>query len=199
MNGIKRTEEKPYSHGARNALTSTIACATAISKSSFKIQRSNRDAWASSQILKQNKLQVDSWSTDIFGNQYGLYKDIKNIAPANRKNITGEIWVRKNSQFTSPGYISLARVFDTYANTSIVNELTGTGIRKLDVFFDTLMVETSGAVIFEKIIYDYNTDEIFSLTDQARYLSLAMPVSSNLDKEFVNTNLNNYTFAKALS
>ena len=157
----------------------------------------NVAAWANSQILKQNKLQVDNWSTDIFGNQYGLYKNIKNVAPVNRKNITGEIWVRKNSQFTSPSYSALAGVFDTYAGTNLVNELTGAGIRKIDTFFDTLMIETSGTVILEKIIYDYNTDSIFSLTDQARYLSLAMPVQTNLDKEFASTNLNNYTFAKA--
>ena len=157
----------------------------------------NVAAWANSQILKQNKLQVDNWSTDIFGNQYGLYKNIKNVAPVNRKNITGEIWVRKNSQFTSPGYNALAGVFDTYTGTNLIQELTGTGIRKIDTFFDTLMIETSGTVILEKLIYNYNTDSIFSLTDQARYLSLAMPVQTNLDKEFVNTNLTNYTFAKA--
>lgn len=155
------------------------------------------DKWANTQVLKQTGLQIDNWGTDVFGNQYGLYKNIENVPVYDRKNITGEIWVRKNSQFVSPAYLELFSVFDTYAGTNIINELTGTGVRKIDIFFDTLLVETSGTVIFEKISYDYNTDNIFSIADEARYLSLAMPVSANLDKEFANTDLSQYVFAKA--
>jgi hypothetical protein len=157
----------------------------------------NVQAWADSQILKQTGLQVDVWCTDIFGNQYGLYKQLSGTDPYSKKFTPGEIWVRKNSQFTSPASVALKDVFDTYANTNLVNELTGKGIRKIDMFFDTLLVETSGAIIFEKLIYDFNTDNIFSLTDEARYLSLAMPVSANLNKEFANTNLTNTVFAQA--
>jgi hypothetical protein len=156
----------------------------------------NVKAWADTQILKQAELQVDNWVTDVFGNQYGLYKDLRNVEPVDRKNTTGEIWTRKNSQFTSPAYISLAGVFDTYTNTSIINELTGTGIRKIDMFFDTLFVETSGAVIFEKIIYDYDADNIFSLADESRYLSLAIPVTISNSRELAG-NMNDYTYAKA--
>lgn len=156
----------------------------------------NVNAWASTQVLKQTKLQIDNWVTDVFGNQYGLYKDIKNVAVPYRKYVTGEIWTRKNSQYTSPAYVSLSGVFDTYAGTSIINELTGTGVRKIDMFFDTLFVETSGAVIFEKIIYDYDTDNIFSLADESRYLSLAIPVTISNSRERVS-NMSGYTYAKA--
>ena len=156
----------------------------------------NVKAWADTQILKQAELQVDNWVTDVFGNQYGLYKNIRDIEPVNRKNVTGEIWTRKNSQFTSPAYISLSGVFDTYANTSIINELTGTGIHKIDMFFDTLLVETSGAVILEKIIYDYNADNIFSLADESRYLSLAIPVTISNSRELAGS-MSDYTYAKA--
>jgi hypothetical protein len=155
------------------------------------------NTWADSQVLKQTGLQIDNWNTDIFGNQYGLYKNLEGVLPYNRKFVTGEIWVRKNSQFVEPAYQSLKNIFDTYTGTNLINELTGTGIRKTDVFFDTLLVETSGTVIFERINYDYNTDNIFSVADEARYLSLAMPVSTNLDKEFANQNLSQFTFAKA--
>lgn len=156
----------------------------------------NVNAWANTQVLKQAELQIDNWVTDVFGNQYGLYKDIKNISPVNRKNVTGEIWTRKNSQYTSPASVSLTGVFDTYQNTSIINELTGSGIRKIDMFFDTLLVETSGAVILEKIIYDYDTDNIFSLADESRYLSLAIPVTISNSRELTD-NMNAYTYAKA--
>lgn len=157
----------------------------------------NVQNWADSQILKQNKLQIDNWCTDVFGNQYGLYKALSGTTPHTRKFVSGEIWVRKNSQFTAPSYIELKNVFDTYQSSSLVHELTGKGIRRIDMFFDTLLIETSGTIIFEKINYDYTNDNIFSLTDEARYISLAMPVSANLDREFANINLSNFTFAQA--
>jgi len=155
------------------------------------------EVWADTQILKQVGLQVDNWVTDIFGNQYSLYKDLNNVLPINRKNIPGEIWVRKNSQLVEPASKSLLNVFDTYSDTNIVNELTGSGVRKIDLFFDTLLIETSGSIIFEKINYDYNTDNIFSVADEARYISLAIPIATNFDKEFSNISLSSYSFAKA--
>jgi len=157
----------------------------------------NVDAWAQSQILKQTGLQIDNWVTDIFGNQYGLYKNISNVPPHDRRNVSGEVWVRKNTQFVQPAYLSLANVFDTYTGTNLINELTGLGIRKIDLFFDTLLVETSGTILFERVNYDYNADNIFSIADEARYLSLAMPVTTNLNKELNNNDLSNFTFAKA--
>lgn len=157
----------------------------------------NVDKWAQTQVLKQSGKQLDSWSTDIFGNQYGLYKNIKNVEVYHRKNIPGEIWTRKNSQYVSPASTSLSAVFDTYKNTSFINELTGVGVRKLDVFFDTLFVETSGVIIFEKIIYDYDTDSISSITDDARYLSLALPVTPSFTREISGFIPTNYEFAKA--
>jgi hypothetical protein len=153
--------------------------------------------WVNDQVLKKSGLQAENWVTDIYGNQYALYKNIKNVPSIQRKNVYGEIWTRKNSQFVSSASNSLVGVFDTYSNTTLIHELTGKGIKKIDVFFDTLMIETSGAVIFEKLIYDYNTDNIFSLTDEARYISLAMPLSINLDREFNNVDVSNYNFAKA--
>lgn len=155
------------------------------------------DAWSNSQVLKQTGLQIDNWCTDIFGNQYGLYKDLQNTPVHNRKYIPGEVWVRKNSQLVTPGYQGLSGVFDTYIGTSLIDYLTSYGIFKIDVFFDTLLIEVSGAIIFEKLNYDYNLDDIFSVTDEARYISLAMPVATNFDREFANIDLSNYTYAKA--
>lgn len=144
--------------------------------------------WADSQILKQNKLEIDNWVTDIFGNQYGLYKNLDNILPHERKNTLGEIWVRKNSQRTLPANTALKNVFDTYKTISLYNELTGIGIKKIDMFFDTLYIETTGAILFEKINYDYDNDNIFSLADEARYLSLPLPVTTNLNRELTGLN-----------
>ncbi len=156
----------------------------------------NVEKWAESQILKKAGLQVDSWVTDIFGNQYGLYKDIKGLSLLERSNVYGQIWVRGNTQFTSPAEKALVNVFDTYKNLSLFNELTGNGVKKLDMFFDTLMIVTSGVVLFEKINYDYSASNIFSLADEARYLSLALPVETSIDRELLNTDFSQTSYAK---
>jgi len=141
----------------------------------------NTNQWFGSQILKQNQIQLDNWCTDIYGNQYGLYKDIKNIKPADRRDITGEVWVRSNNQFVSPASISLSGIFNTYIDTSsLYNDLTGTGIRKIDTFFDVLYVETSGAVIFEKINYDYTTGIISSYANETRSITFDLPSLSSV-------------------
>ena len=150
----------------------------------------NVNAWADTQILKQTELQLENWCTDIYNNQYGLYKPTKNTNHVDKKYIPGELWVRKNSQKVYPAQTGLSGVFDTYKGTNLLNELTGIGIRHIDTFFDTLYIQTSASVIFEKIIYDYNTDNIFSLIDEARYLSLAQPIFTNLDREFNLSALN---------
>lgn len=156
----------------------------------------NVSAWSNTQILKQNNKQQDNWVTDIYGNQYGLYKFLDNVSPYNRRFVAGEIWTRTNSQFVSPAYVSLSSVFDTYKNTTFYNEVTGNGVRKIDMFFDTLYIETSGAVLLEKIVYDYEQDKVYSVTDDTRFLSLAMPISLSLNRELTSANLFPYTFAK---
>lgn len=157
----------------------------------------NVDNWANSQILKESRLQLDQWVTDIFGNQYGLYKSLSGVAPENRKNITGDVWVRKNSQRTYPAYQALSGVFDTYKNVAFYNELTGTGIKQIDVFFDTLYIQTTGTIIFEKLVYEFDTDNLFSIADDSRGISLAMPVTNNLTREVTNTLSNEQVFANA--
>lgn len=157
----------------------------------------NVSAWSNAQLLKNTDKQLDNWVTDIYGNQYGLYKKMKGVSPFDRKFIGGELWTRKNSQYVSPANISLTGVFDTYDNTALQKELLGTGIEKIDMFFDTLYVQTSGCILFEKIVYDYDDAEIYSITDDARFLSLALPISASIQREMQNTTLSSYTFAKA--
>lgn len=157
----------------------------------------NIDNWTDTQILKQSRLQLDNWVTDIFGNQYGLYKSLSSVQPKDRKNTTGNIWVRKNSQKTEPAFLALSGVFDTYKNISLYNELTGNGIKQIDVFFDTLYIQTTGAIIFERLIYEFETDKILSLADEFRSISLALPVTPSLSREISGVSLSSYTFAKA--
>jgi hypothetical protein len=157
----------------------------------------NVSAWSDTQILKQTGKVLDNWVTDIFGNQYGLYKDVNNTSPYERRFIPGEIWVRKNTQFVSPGKEALSAVFDTYTALNLYNQLTGVGVTKIDMFFDTLYVETTSAIILEDLDYNFDTSNISSITDNARFISLAIPVSANLIREIQDggdvTNYNIFT------
>ncbi len=156
----------------------------------------NVNRWVEDQVLKNTTLQLDKWCSDIYGNQYGLYKDIKNTTPKVRQTRPGQIWIRKNSQQTEPSRLALVDVFDTYKNLSIYSELTGTGIFNIDVFYDTLYIETSGALIFEKINYDYSQARLFSIADLSRSISLTLPVQTNLNREITNTLPTNQPLAK---
>lgn len=147
----------------------------------------NVSHWVKDQVLKNTTLLLDNWCTDIYGNQYGLYKETKNTTPSQRTDTPGQLWIRKNSQQTEPAYTALSGIFDTYSAISLYNELTGSGIYKIDTFYDTLMIETSGSLIFEKVIYDYNEAKIFSIADSARGISLLQPTQNNLNREFTNT------------
>lgn len=158
----------------------------------------NVNAWNGSQILKQNGLQLDNWVTDIFGNQYGLYKNIENVRPANRKYVPGQIWTRNNLQYVSPATTSLTGVFNTYAGISssnFYNDLTSGNVFKIDTFFDILYVETSGCAILDKINYDFTNGTIYSTPDVSRGLSLAIPVTPSLTREFNGYNFNNSVYA----
>ena len=55
------------------------------------------------------------------------------------------------------------------------------------MFFDTLYVETTSAIILEDLDYNFDTGNISSITDNARFISLAVPVSANLIREIENS------------
>ena len=160
-----------------------------LNKPSGFVGEFSTENWINTQVLKNTTKRIYNWTTDIFGNQYALFKDTTNADFYTKKNILGELWVRKNSQIVQPAYIALNDVFDTYKGLSLYNELTGSGIKKIDVFFDTLYIETTGAVLLEKIIYDYEADNIFSFVDSSHVISLPWPLTTNLNREYANYNL----------
>lgn len=128
-------------------------------------------AWADSQVLKQTDRSVDCWVSDIYGNQYGLYKNLSYLPVASHEEVSGELWVRTNDQVVDPGYLSLSSVFAPFVgiDTTIYSQLTGDGIKTIDCFFDTLFIETESVSFFAKIKYDYNSASITSSFDDTRY------------------------------
>ena len=155
----------------------------------------NLSSWVDFQVLKKNNLFIDNWCTDIYGNQYGLYKNFTNPTYSNQQNVPGEIWIRNNKQRVFPGYIGLSSVFDTFVGTSVHTLLTGNQIYKIDTFFNTLYIETSSVLFLDKINYNYNTNQIFSTPDDARFISLMTPVTTTVLRELNGENTNNYAIA----
>ena len=128
----------------------------------------NVSAWASTQVLKQNKKTVDVWTTDIFGNQYGLFKETDGVPVSQRSSVLGELWVRQNNQFVNPAYKSLSvvfQLFETSQDSTFYNQLTGQGIKSVDCFFNTLLIETPLSAIYVQLDYDYDSGNIFTVYD----------------------------------
>jgi len=144
----------------------------------------NANSWVEQHILHSGEKRIYNWASDIYGNQYVLLKDTKNVMLYEQKDITGELWVQKTSRVVQPARIALEQVFDTYKGLSIYSELTGNGIKKIDVFFDTLYIETTGAVLLEKINYNYEEDIVYSFVDSSHAISLLYPVTIGLKREY---------------
>jgi hypothetical protein len=126
----------------------------------------NVSAWADTQILKQNEQVIDYWSSDIFGNQYGLFKDLSGVKVSQRPAVLGELWTRTNEQLVNPAYKSLSAIFDLFqSDETFYSQLTGKGIRSVDCFFDTLLIETSLSAIYIQIDYDYDEAKISAVFD----------------------------------
>ena len=158
-------------------------------------------SWKGAQILTQSGKDLDNWVTDVYGNQYGLFKNLLNVPVIDRKYVAGNIWVKASNEVVTPAYIALSSVYKIYDSTFLYNQIISNGVTKIDTFFDTLYVETSGAVFFNKLTYDFNNNTINTNFDNARCLSLANPPLPTLHRELTAssyTNFNNHnSFAQA--
>lgn len=136
----------------------------------------NVSAWVDKQILKQNKKIVDNWITDIYGNQYGLFKNLEGVKVSDRPEIGGELWMRVNSQLVQPATESLSAIFDLLREQTYYKDLTSGNIKSVDCFMDTLMIETPTAVLFCLLEFDYETSQISTIFDN---IAIVDSLSSN--------------------
>jgi len=117
---------------------------------------------------------MDCWVTDIFGNQYGLFKTVNDTIKINN-DLTGELWLKTNNNTILPSYKALSGLYEHFKtiDTVLYYQLTGTGIKSFDCFKDVLVFETPKAVVISKVDYDYSTEKITSSLDNMRVLSLS--------------------------
>jgi hypothetical protein len=99
-----------------------------------------------------------SWSTDVYGNQYGLYKRYTRFESlyATLTSI-GYLWVKNIDGTATLGPSALNLVYKNYFNNySIYSQLTANNLINFDVFFDTLVIQLSSTVLYDKIIFNYD-------------------------------------------
>lgn len=128
----------------------------------------NVSRWSEAQISTQKNKIVNNWVSDIFGNQYGLFKEAKYDSLNDLKTSYGELWVKNNAQQIFPAFVALSSIFESYKNEPFYSELTNQGIVSVDCFYNTLMLETSGALLFVEIQYDYRSQKIQTVFDNNR-------------------------------
>jgi hypothetical protein len=112
-------------------------------------------AWLDDQVLKTDDLTIDNWVSDIYGNQYGILKNLNGCSNYNSRYTSGTLWTRLNNQTVQPATESLSLIFDKFKTKSFYLELTGSSIKTIDCFFDTLMIETSSTLLFCVLEFDY--------------------------------------------
>lgn len=122
------------------------------------------DSWANSQPQISGNLSV--WKTDVYGNNYGLYKIGNFSTISSRLSTGGTMWIRNTTGDT----LRLDDVFESIVNTyshipTLVSDLTGNGIVNFDIFYDTLIIQTQDFVIIEKISMNYDTGSVYSIAD----------------------------------
>lgn len=127
----------------------------------------NISAWVEDQVLKTNEKSVERWFSDIYGNQYGLVKNLNGIAVSDQKNVLGELWVRTNDQKVIPGSKFLINVYDKFKHKPFYSNLFGENIKTIECFLDTLIIETVSALILLPLEYDYETSVVTTSYDNA--------------------------------
>ena len=128
--------------------------------------------WYDKQIIPSDKF-IYQWKTDIFGTQYALLKTQSNSIYQNKLNF-GEIWIRDQNDNIKQGSIGLSALYNDISiiNPSISSELYY-NLRDFDIWFDTIMLYTSGHVFFSKIDFDYDTGQISTNSDDVRSITLS--------------------------
>lgn len=126
--------------------------------------------------------ELYSWHADVYGNQYALYKPtLSSRSIYGMQNSYGELWVKTVDGSIYEATDALSAVYGRYnTQPTIYNQLTGNSVKNFEVFFDTLVFELSGYVIFEKIEFNYQEISITGSDKQYINLDLTSTVSTRL-------------------
>jgi hypothetical protein len=133
-------------------------------------------------------LTLYSWNTDVFGNQYALYKF--NSTPHSLytdMNVAGNLWVKTIDSTIKLGPAALSAIYSGYVNDlPTYSQLTNNTITNFEIFYDTLIIQLTNKVLYEKITFDYNTFTISNSLQNFLPLNLGITNSSALSTLYFN-------------
>ena len=127
--------------------------------------------------------ELYAWQTDVYGNQYALYKAVPEGGRTiyNMQNAYGELWVKTIDGTIYPATSALTIIIEKYVNEPVLyTQLKANSIKNIEIFFDTLVIELSGHTIYEKITFDYDTSTIGSYGVDFLSLDYNQQVSTRL-------------------
>lgn len=113
-----------------------------------------------------------TWKSDIFGNQYILVKQyLNNSNISNKRDLFGNIYIRDQRNIVDTIENSLSSNMEILSSDTesrdLFNQIVSGGVKEMDIWFDTIYIETSGYIFTDKLIYDFNTGNFNSdITNQ---------------------------------
>ena len=138
---------------------------------------------------------IYQWKTDIFGNNYALLKSDSLTGVYDKRQANGTMWMRNQSNIISP----ISAMFPTYDlyqdSVSSVNYV----IKEFDVWYDTLMLQTSSHVIIEHISFDWDNNRIFTIADDINAIALSADSGGKYGGHWLFDEENKVTICQVLS
>ena len=133
--------------------------------------------------------ELYSWNTDVFGNQYALYKTITNPRSLyDSTTATGLLWVKTIDNTINLAPSALNLIYNAYKNnTTVYSQLTSNNIINFEVFFDTLVIQLSSSVLYEKITFNYDKYIIEQSLQNFQALNIGYTNSNALSTQTLNS------------
>ena len=133
--------------------------------------------------------ELYSWNTDVFGNQYALYKTITNPRSLyDSTTATGLLWVKTIDNTINLAPSALNLIYSAHKNNNTeYSQLTGNNIINFEVFFDTLVIQLSSSVLYEKITFNYDKYIIEQSLQNFQSLNIGNTNSSALSTQTLNS------------
>lgn len=115
--------------------------------------------------------QIYKWKTDIYGNQFALFKQLSGLSIYEKRKAEGFIWTRDARNIVKPASASMELLYDKF-QTELQTPLLSTNIYDIDIWYDVMMFWTPALIAIAKIDFNFETNTIFTIADNIHKLWL---------------------------
>lgn len=107
----------------------------------------------------ETEKQIYQWFTDIFDNNYALFKTLTGQSLIQKRDQYGDLWTRDVNGFVQPANISLSGMFENFKLVAQTPTLSTEmyNIKNFAIWFDVIMLQTPNYILLNKITFDYDT------------------------------------------